>query len=40
MRNGIDLPARLLLPAAYEAALLRRLQDIDRANSLANCLIA
>ncbi|MEG8202421.1 hypothetical protein SE916_19275 [Pseudomonas sp. 5FOS] len=40
MRNAIELPGGLVLPAAYEAALLRRLQDIDRASSAANCLIA
>jgi len=40
MRNGSELPAGLVVPGAYEAALLRRLQDIDRANSPANCLIA
>ena len=40
MRNAIELPAGLVLPPAYEAALLRRLQDIDRGSSATNCLIA
>ncbi|MCE0923305.1 hypothetical protein LU673_25360 [Pseudomonas alloputida] len=40
MRNEIALPAGLVLPAAYEAALRRRLLEIDRASSAANCLIA
>ena len=40
MRNDHPLPPGLVLPSAYEAALRRRLDDIDRANSPANCLIA
>ncbi len=37
-RNGV-LTA-VVLPTAFDAALRRRLDDIDRANSAANCLIA
>ncbi|MDT3750465.1 hypothetical protein [Pseudomonas kurunegalensis] len=40
MRNGIELPAGLVLPAAYEAALRRRLVDIEGATTPVNCLIA
>ena len=37
-RNGVL--AAVVLPATYDAALRRRLGDIDQANSAANCLIA
>lgn len=37
-RNGVL--AAVVLPSAYDAALRRRLDDIDRANSPADCLIA
>lgn len=37
-RNGVL--AAVVLPTAYDAALRRRLGDIDQANSAANCLIA
>lgn len=37
-RNGVL--AAVVLPTAYDAALRRRLGDIDQANSTANCLIA
>jgi len=37
-RNGVL--AAVVLPAAYDAALRRRLADIDNADSAVNCLIA
>jgi hypothetical protein len=37
-RNGVL--GAVVLPSAYDAALRRRLSDIDQANSAANCLIA
>ncbi|MFV3292395.1 hypothetical protein ACNFBR_27150 [Pseudomonas sp. NY11955] len=40
MRNEIALPGGLVLPAAYEAALRRRLADIEDAATPVNCLIA
>ncbi|MEJ8664508.1 MULTISPECIES: hypothetical protein [Pseudomonas] len=40
MRNGIELPSGLVLPAAYEAALRGRLADIEDAATPVNCLIA
>ena len=39
MRNEIALPGGLVLPAAYEAALRRRLADIEDAATPVNCLI-
>lgn len=40
MGNDHPLPTGLIMPPAYEAALRKRLADIDQANSAANCLIA
>lgn len=39
-RDGHALVSGLVLPTAYEAALRRRLLDIDQADSAVNCLIA
>lgn len=39
-RNEHELLPGLILPPAYQAALCKRLVDIERASSAANCLIA
>ncbi|MCE1004524.1 hypothetical protein [Pseudomonas sp. NMI1173_11] len=40
MRNDGEFMPGLVLPPAYQAALCKRLVDIERASSAANCLIA
>ena len=39
-RDRNELMPGVVLPSPYDAALRRRLADIDHANSAANCLIA
>ncbi|MCJ7854592.1 hypothetical protein [Pseudomonas monteilii] len=39
-RDRNELMTCVVLPPAYDAALRRRLADIDKADSAVNCLIA